>query len=287
MTEVWETLRTFVSGELARSGLRAAVALAIGLVVILLIRRALGRTRRLHPQHLLLIRRGLSYLVVVLAVAWALRELGFELGTLLGAAGLLTVALGFASQTSVSNVISGLFLIGERPFVVGDIINVGDTTGEVVSVDLLSVKLRTYDNLMVRIPNESMLKSNVTNLTQYPIRRADLQIGVAYKESIPRVREILMSVADKNPLCLEEPKPLFIFRGYGASSLDMQFSVWAKRESWLDMRNAVYEEIKQAFDDHGVEIPFPHVSVYAGSVTDPLPIRIADAATGRTDEPGS
>ncbi len=287
MTEVWETLRTFVSGELARSGLRAAVALAIGLVVILLIRRALGRTRRLHPQHLLLIRRGLSYLVVVLAVAWALRELGFELGTLLGAAGLLTVALGFASQTSVSNVISGLFLIGERPFVVGDIINVGDTTGEVVSVDLLSVKLRTYDNLMVRIPNESMLKSNVTNLTQCPIRRADLQIGVAYKESIPRVREILMSVADKNPLCLEEPKPLFIFRGYGASSLDMQFSVRAKRESWLDMRNAVYEEIKQAFDDHGVEIPFPHVSVYAGSVTDPLPIRIADAATGRTDEPGS
>ncbi|HSH70842.1 MAG TPA: mechanosensitive ion channel family protein, partial [Deferrisomatales bacterium] len=189
----------------------------------------------------------------------------------------LTVAVGFASQTSASNIISGLFLMVEEPFVVGDLIRVGDTTGEVLSIDLLSVKLRTFDNLFVRVPNESMVKSEVTTLTRFPIRRADLKIGVAYKEDIARVREVLMAVADENPLCLMEPKPLFIFLGYGESSLDIQFSVWAKRENFLDLRNGIYEEIKLAFDAAGIEIPFPHRSLYAGSVTDPFPIRIIDS----------
>jgi small-conductance mechanosensitive channel len=277
--ELWNKLIDFVTGDGARSGIRALVVLVVGLVVVVLLRRSLRSAKRLHPQHLFMLRRGLSYLVAIIAVAWALRELGFELGTLLGAAGLLTVALGFAAQTSVSNVISGLFLIGERPFGVGDIITVGDTTGEVLSVDLLSAKLRTFDNLMVRIPNETMLKSNVTNLTHFPIRRADLKIGVAYKEDIGRVREILMEVADKNPNCLEEPRPLFIFLGYGDSSLEMQFSVWARKELWLDLRNAMYEDVKKAFDEHGVEIPFPHVSLYTGSVTEPFPVRMVDQST--------
>ena len=83
------------------------------------------------------------------------------------AAGLLTVALGFAAQTSASNLISGLFLLGERPFVVGDVIRLASgITGEVVGIDLLSVKIRTFDNLLVRVPNETLLKSELTNLTR-------------------------------------------------------------------------------------------------------------------------
>src|SRR5690606_3033117 len=129
--------------------------------------------------------------------------LGFSLSVLLGAAGVLSVALGFASQTSASNLISGLFLIGEQPFQLGDTIKVGNTTGEVLSIDLLSVKLRTFDNLYVRIPNESLIKSEMTNLTRFPIRRFDLLIGVAYKENISQVRQIMQNVADNNPLCMD------------------------------------------------------------------------------------
>ena len=85
-------------------------------------------------------------------------------------------------------------------------------------MNLLSVKLRTFDNLFVRIPNETMIKSEVTNLRRFPIRRIDLQIGVAYKEDLREVREVLLEVADRNPLCLEEPAPLIIFQGDGDSS---------------------------------------------------------------------
>lgn len=206
----------------------------------------------------------------------ALGELGFHVGVLMGAAGLFTVALGFASQTSASNLISGLFLIIEQPFVIGDIVRVEDVTGEVLSIDLLSIKLRTFDNLFVRVPNETIIKTKVINLTHFPIRRIDLQVGVAYKEDLPRVREVLAEVADRNPLCLDEPAPVYIFKGFGESSLDMQFSVWTKRENYLALLNSIYLEIKAAFDAAGIEIPFPHRSLYTGSVTDPFPIRIVE-----------
>jgi len=126
----------------------------------------------------------------------------------------------------------------------------------------------------VRLPNETLLKSEVTTLTKFPIRRIDLKIGIAYKEDIARVRDILFEVAQKNNMCLEEPKPLFIMQGFGDSSMDLQFSVWTKRENFLTLKNSIYEEIKAAFDANNIEIPFPHRSLYTGSVTDPFPVRI-------------
>jgi small-conductance mechanosensitive channel len=189
----------------------------------------------------------------------------------------LSVAVGFASQTSASNIISGLFLIAEQPFKVGDVIQIGGTTGEVLAIDLLSVKLRTFDNLFVRIPNESLIKTEVRTLTRFPIRRVDITVGVAYKEDLSKVRKVLLEVTERNPLSLEEPKPVFIFRGFGDSSLDIQFSVWVQRENYLELKNRIQEEIKTAFDAEGIEIPFPHRSLYAGSVTEPLPIRLVSA----------
>ena len=162
----------------------------------------------------------------------------------------------------------------ERPFSIGDVIRIDATTGEVISIDLLSIKLRTFDNLFVRIPNESVIKSQVTTLTRFPIRRADLQIGIAYKEDIEVVKEILIEVANKNLLCLNEPAPLFILLGFGTSSVDIQFSAWAKRENFLAMKNSMYQEIKKTFDEQGIEIPFPHVSLYSGSATKPIPVSI-------------
>ena len=278
MQGVQEMFRELLAAGHLVAVVRAVVTLLLGFAVAKVASRFVERLvgKHLNAQRGFLSGRAVYYAIVVLILISALRQFGFEFTVLLGAAGVLSVAVGFASQTSASNIISGLFLMVEEPFVVGDLIRIGDTTGEVLSIDLLSVKLRTFDNLFVRVPNESMVKSEVTTLTRFPIRRADLTIGVAYKEDIARVREVLMAVADKNPLCLTEPKPLFIFLGYGDSSLDIQFSVWAKRENYLDLRNGIYEEIKVAFDAAGIEIPFPHRSIYAGSVTGPFPVRIID-----------
>ena len=169
-----------IGGEFALQILRAVVVAVLGLVVARLASAGLGRLagRRASPHQMMLLRRGSFYLILALFLVSALHQLGFNLGVLLGAAGILTVAIGFASQTSASNLISGLFLLAEKPFAIGDTIRVGTTTGEVLSVDLLSVKLRTFDNLYVRIPNESLIKAEMTNLTKFPIRR--LEIGRAH-----------------------------------------------------------------------------------------------------------
>lgn len=253
---------------------KAVLIFIIGFIVARLASKAVLKIaeNKMTAHGKLFLKRSVFYGILALVTVSALDNIGLDLSILLGAAGIFTVALGFASQTSASNLISGLFLMIERPFSITDVIRVNDVTGEVISIDLLSVKLRTFDNLFVRIPNESMIKSAVTTLTKYPIRRADLIIGIAYKEDIEKVREILLDIASKNLICLEEPAPVFILTGFGSSSIDIQFSVWARRENFLKLKNSMYIEIKNAFDQQGIEIPFPHVSLYAGSATTPFPI---------------
>ncbi len=259
------------------TALRAVILLIAGFIIA----RLLGRlSLNLLEPHLdrhraVLIQRLIFYVVLALFIVSVMHELGFHIGVLIGTAGILSVAIGFASQTSASNIISGLFLLGERPFVVGDIIKFNDITGEVLSIDLLSVKLRTFDNLYVRLPNEQLIKSATTTLTRFPIRRYDLLLGVAYKEDLVQVREILMQVAEDNPLCLEDPAGMFIFQGFADSALSIQFSVWAKRENFLQLRNTIAEDVKAAFDRNNIEIPFPHRTLYAGSRTEPFPVRIS------------
>lgn len=259
--------------------IQALIIFVIGIVVARLARLAImrGFAGRLSRQQMMLLRRGVSYTILILFTASAVRELGFDLSVLLGAAGIVTVAVGFASQTSVSNLISGLFLVLEGAVEVGDVVKVDTTMGEVLSVDLLSTKLRTFDNLLVRIPNETLVKTNITNYNRFPIRRVDLQVGVAYKEDLAKVIDILQEVAHENPICLEEPVPLLISKGFGESSVNYQFSVWGKSENYLNLRNSMQLDIKAAFDAAGVEIPFPHRSLYVGTVSEPFPVQMVAA----------
>lgn len=285
----WESfvgwLQAVWTAQQTVSILQALVLLVAGIVLARLARLAVSRTlaRQLSRQQLMLARRLVFYTILLLFLASALRQLNFDLSVLLGAAGILTVAIGFASQTSASNLISGLFMVFEGAVEVGDVVKVGDITGEVLSVDLLSTKLRTFDNLLVRIPNETMVKTTITNLNRFPIRRVDLQIGVAYKEDLAKATELLKEVAAKNPLCLDEPAPLLIAQGFGGSSVDYQLSVWAKTENWLAVRNAMQLEIKAAFDQAGIEIPFPHLSLYTGSASEPFPLRLVEAPGAGTE----
>ncbi len=220
--------------------------------------QAVLKIQQLDIQQKLLLQKATYYGLVVLVIASALNQLGFDLRVLLGAAGILTVAIGFAAQTSASNLISGLFLIIDRPFIVGDIIEVAGVKGEVMAIDLLSTKVRTFDNIMVRVPNETMNKSDIKNLTFYPVRRIDLKLGVGYNSNLAQVEKVLMDVAARDPLCLVEPPPLFVFEGFGDSALNLQFSVWTLRDNITDLTNRLGTEIRVAFDRNNIEIPYPH-----------------------------
>jgi small-conductance mechanosensitive channel len=254
----------------------AALLILIGYLSGRILSTSIAKTflKQLTPQQYMLLRRFIFYFVMILFIASAIEQLGFHISALLGAAGILTVAIGIASQTSMSNVVSGLFMIGEKPFEVGDQVKVGDTQGEILSIDLLSVRIRTNDNTMVRIPNEMLIKSPITNLSYYPIRRADLKISIAYKDDLDKVKKVLMEVADKNPLSLIEPRPLFQVLEFADSSINIQFSVWGSRQHFIELKNTVQTEIKKAFDKQGIEMPFPTRTLMGGSGSEPLPIKI-------------
>ncbi|MCI0493379.1 mechanosensitive ion channel family protein [candidate division KSB1 bacterium] len=256
--------------------LRLIILLIVGLPLLYMFSKWVRKSvsRKLSAQQGMIFSKLVLYLGVFIITFSILNEFGFKLTHLIGAAGIITLAIGFASQTSVSNIISGLFLIAEKPFEVNDVITVGSTTGVVLTIDILSIKIRTFDNRYVRIPNETIIKSEVTNITRFPIRRVDLNIGVAYKEDIGKVRSILLDIARKNSLVLNEPEPLVIFSGFGNSSIDFLFAVWATKADWLAVKNGIAEEVKNRFDKEGIEIPFPHLSLYSGSATDPIAVRI-------------
>ena len=257
---------------------RVALIVLVGFPLLLALSRALRRwiADAGDQQRALIVGKLVFYVGAGVLAVWMLDELGFGIAPLLGAAGIFGLAIGFASQTSVSNIISGIFLMIEGPFVVNDVIQVSGVVGRVESIDMLSVKLRTFDNKFVRIPNEAIIKTELTNITRYPIRRLDVAVGVAYKEDVEKVRRTLLEVASGNPLSLMDPAPMVLFDGYGESSLNFSFRVWAARENWLALKNTIHEEIKDRFDEEDIEIPFPHRTLYTGAVTEPFPIRITN-----------
>jgi small-conductance mechanosensitive channel len=262
--------------------LRAALYLVVGYlilrIVILIVRRLIKG--RVTDQAKMLTTKVINYTGITVLLVIILLEFGVNLTPILGAAGILGLAVGIASQASLSNVISGLFLVSEKPFAVGDVIRVSEKVGVVESIDLLSVKIRTFDNLYIRIPNEKIVSGEVTNITRYPIRRMDMNISVAYKEELSRVRELLIDIAKKNTLVLDEPKPIVLFRDFGDSGISILFGVWFQKPDYLDVRNAIFLEIKQRFDEEGIEIPFPHRSLYTGSASKPFPVRIIEETGG-------
>lgn len=256
--------------------IHCALLLGIGLPLLkfigYLIRK--GLRKKVSEQFIMLLSKGVVYLGSTIVVLMALQQAGLQLGTLLGAAGIAGVAIGFASQTSLSNLISGLFLIWERPFSVGDVLETGTDRGIIHSIDLLSVHMRTYTNQLIRIPNEVLIKSPFTNVTRFPIRRMDISINVAYKEDLQQVIDILKDVANRNPHCLDEPEPLIVFKGFGDSALELQFSPWFVKTDYVVLRNSLLIEVKKRFDEEAIEIPFPHRTLYAGEATKPFPVQV-------------
>jgi small-conductance mechanosensitive channel len=262
----------FESQKLAVVALLVGMGIPLALLVGRMLRKSLAK--RTSPHTAILVARLVYYSFLAIIIFTVLREFGIRLTPLLGAAGVAGIAIGFAAQTSLSNLISGVFLIVEKPFAVGDLIRCDTFLGLVHSIDLLSVKLRTFDNTLIRIPNETLIKTPVTNVTAFPIRRMDINIGVAYKEDIPTVMRLLKEIADGTPECLDEPEPFILFKGFGDSALEFLLGIWFAKADYVTVRNAVLPAIKARFDREGIEIPFPHRTLYAGAETEPFPVRV-------------
>lgn len=250
-----------VLGELLAIPLRSWVmALSILTVGWFLSRRsrfAINRLRGLDRGQKELGQKLAFGTILAVTAALALDQLGFNLKVLLGAAGVLTVAVGFAAQTSASNLISGLFLMFERPFVIGQVIAVGDLQGEVIGIGLLSTQIRAFNNVVIRIPNETLVKSNINNLSHFPIRRIRLDVGVAYDTDLEHVEKLLKSVVEGHPRTLTHPEPQVLITQFAESSVDFQLLVWVPTELALTLPHELFKAVHKVFEENQITIPFP------------------------------
>jgi len=256
--------------------LRSLAVLFGGILFLKVITHFIGKRmgKKYSPQVQMLTRKGIFYAGVILLLFYVLQQAGVKMSAIFGAAGIAGIAIGFAAQTSISNIISGIFLVSEKPFAIGDIIIVEGQLGIVESMDLLSIKLKTFDNLFIRIPNTTIINTNVTNITRYPLRRMNFELSVAYKEDLSRVKEVLLDIAAKNPYCLDDPAPYFLIKDFGTSGVALLLGLWFEKNDYTDLKNSIMTEILARFKKESIEIPFPHISVYTGESTKPFPVDI-------------
>jgi len=273
-----------LSPDVLTRGLRVAITVVIGLVLVRLLAVVTQRyiMKKSNPQRQMIVRKIISYSGFFLVLMAVLGELGVKLTALLGAAGIVGIAVGFASQTSVSNIISGLFLISEKPFAIGDVLRVGGTTGIIQSIDLLSIKIRTFDNLFVRIPNEKILSSEVTNITRFPIRRMDILLQIDYGQDLSKVHGILASIASANPWSLDEPEPVIMFTEFKESGIEVMLGLWFAKSDFIDLKNSIMKDISSRFAREGIRFAHPRRTVSVDPAAAEAPRRRARAASTST-----
>lgn len=242
LPRAWEAALILIGGFIVSRGLTALMVRGL---------------RFLDPQAHMILKKVLFYSFFGAFLGWSLHRLGVDFKLLIGAAGVFSVAIGFASQTSASNLISGIFLIMEKPFVVGDTIRVGDWEGVVLSIDLLSSRIRTYDNLMVRIPNESLMKSGITNLTRFPIRRVDIILNIPFRQDLKRIENILLDLAHREPLCLDEPQPLFSIQELVEAAIVIKFCVWTTNSQYVKFKTQFIVSLTECLKQENVSLAIP------------------------------
>lgn len=253
-------LRTFLSSGWFHLSLSIAIACILTYIISKLTRHL---PERLPLQLSAFIRKGLYALVWAFALVQGLRAVGVDLISILGAAGVAGVAIGFAAQTTLSNIISGLFIMGERSIRLGDYIRTVGVEGTVEAVNLLSISLRQADNSLVRIPCESIIKNPVVNVTGDELRRCDFDLGVDYDSNLEQVRDVILELVEAEPLLATSPAPVVLFTGFGESSLDLHIGAWCKTGDYHSVRFKFANNLLNEFRKQGINIPFPTRTLFS------------------------
>ncbi|MGW8177952.1 MAG: mechanosensitive ion channel family protein [bacterium] len=245
---------------IAAGVLLAGILLAKGLQIYL--RRSL--TERLRRDHVQLITKVVYYAVFLVTILVVLSILGVDPSGLLVAGGIAGIVLGFASQSIVANLISGLFLLFERPVTIGEQVSIGEVTGFVEDINIISTTIRKYDGLYVRVPNEKVFTANIINFVSHVVRRFEYVVGIRYSDNADHAIRIISQVIDGEPFALKDPEPQVFVDNLGDNAVNIVVRIWAPVTEWYSLKMKLLSMIKTTLEAEGIEIAFPQRVVWQG-----------------------
>ena len=221
--------------------------------------------------------------LAVFALVTAAGQLGINVGAALAGIGVAGIAVGFAAQDSLANIIAGFTIFLDKPFEVGDWVSVAGKTGEVSGITMRSTRIRTRQNTWVVIPNKLIIDEVLVNHSKHGETRIDVPVGIAYKEFIPQAREVLLRAVEGLPDIRRDPRPAVVVTALGNSSVNLEVRVWTDAASEEEpIISRVLETSKLALDAAGIQIPFPHLQLFVEDVEDRVWSKLG-AAAGRAE----
>lgn len=259
MNEIDDSSMALYQGVTPYDILFFVIAISVSVIVAHILKKNITKVLKgkVSSNMLNILENVVYYTVIVVGVLSGLPRIGVDLTGLLVAGGMAGIVIGFASQRVVSNLLSGLFLLIEQPIKIGDQIEVGDTAGIVVDIQVLSTTLRTYEGAYVRIPNETVFSSEITNVVTYAVRRLQYTVGISYDDDAEMAVTIIKTVVNLHPFVLVNPPPTVFVDTLGESSVDLIVRVWTPSTVWYDVKRELLLQIKVTLEKNGITIPFP------------------------------
>ena len=196
------------------------------------------------------------YVIMTIGSVTALAQLGINTGSILASLGVVGLTIGFAAKDALSNIISGLFIFWDRPFVIDDLVEIGGQYGRVQEITMRSTRVVTVDGKMLAIPNSTVVNSTVASYTNFPTLRLDVDVTVGTSEDLGRVRRTLVALVEKDDRYLQEPAPAVVVTALNDYNVAVQLRAWLKDErghvgAKFELRERVFEALRSA----GVDMP--------------------------------
>lgn len=219
----------------------------------------------------LLVDNIYRYTLIIVGIVMAASQLGINVGAALAGLGVAGIAVGFAARDSLANVISGIMIFWDKPFIVGDWITVEGWFGRVSDITLRTTRIRTPQNAYVVIPNQKIIDAFLENHSKEGELRVDVAVGIAYKEDIDEARSTILDAVKEIDWLREDPDPTVVVEELGDSSVNLVVRAWI--DDPADLRRttfALVESSKKALDRAGIQIPFPHLQLFVDDVQPPV-----------------
>jgi small conductance mechanosensitive channel len=223
------------------------------------------RRRGLDPELTLLLSRLVRWTLMVLGTIWALSEVNFDITGFAAGLGILGFTVGFALRDIAENFVAGILLLWLQPFDIGDAVIVGGYGGTVTEIQIRATTIRTWDGLLVIVPNAEVYSNAITNYSKVYQRRLEIVVGVGYETDLPQAHNLMIEVVSGMPgVITDDPAPVVVFNEFGESSINATLYFWIKTDEtgFFDALDGAIKGVKTAFEGAGINIPYPIRTLY-------------------------